>query len=160
MESWLKLVSIWSVFWVKVGIFEKVPTHFSKCVFLDYRIFDKCDFIYVKMAKNDTFLPKKWQNKIFSKNAAQREIFFNIDQYFLVFWEEVVSIWSVFWERVVGIVVSILAFFYRPLLSSLHYMHFCYHTTLKDKNSSDYNQDRHSPPVLMENVPNSTQSYC
>ena len=44
-EFFGKLVSIWSVFWVKVSIFEKVPTHFSKCVFLDYRIFDKCDFI-------------------------------------------------------------------------------------------------------------------
>ena len=49
--------------------------------------------------------------KIFSKNAAQREIFFNIGQYFLVFWEKVVSIWSVFWEKVVSIVVSILTFF-------------------------------------------------
>ena len=58
MENWLKLVSIWSVFWVKVSIFEKVPTHFSKCVFLDYRIFDKCDFIYAKMAKM-IFLKKR-----------------------------------------------------------------------------------------------------
>ena len=48
----------------------------------------------------------------FSKNAAQREIFFNIGQYFLVFWEKVVSIWSVFWEKVVSIVVSILTFFF------------------------------------------------
>ena len=47
------------------------------------------------------------------------EIFFNIGQYFLVFWEKVVSIWSVFWEKVVSIVVSILTFFYRPQLSSL-----------------------------------------
>ena len=69
MENWLKLVSIWSVFWVKVSIFEKVPTHFSKCVFLDYRIFDKCDFIYAKMAKNDTFLAKNDQ-KIFSQKTG------------------------------------------------------------------------------------------
>ena len=53
------MVSIWSVFWVRVSIFEKVPTDFSKCVFLDYRIFDKCDFIYAKMAKNDSVLAKK-----------------------------------------------------------------------------------------------------
>ena len=119
MENWLKLVSIWSVFWVKVSIFEKVPTHFSKCVFLDYRIFDKCDFIYAKMAKNYTFLAKKWPTNFFSKNAAQREIFFNIGQYFLVFWEKVVSIWSVFWEKVVSIVVSILTFFFTD--------HSCHH---------------------------------
>ena len=104
--KWLKLVSIWSVFWVKVSIFEKVPTHFSKCVFLDYRIFDKCDFIYAKMAKNDTFLPKKLPKIFFSINAAQHEIFFNIGQYLLVFWEKVVRICSVFWEKVVSIVVS------------------------------------------------------
>ena len=42
------------------------------------------------------------------------EIFFNIGQYFLVFLEKVVSIWSVFWKKVVSIVVSILTFFYRP----------------------------------------------
>ena len=42
-------------------------------------------------------------------------MFFNIGQYFLVFWEKVVSIWSVFWEKV----VSILTFFYKPQLSSL-----------------------------------------
>ena len=52
------------------------------------------------MAKNYTFLPQKWPKKLFSKNAAQLEIFFNISQYFLVFWEKVVSI-----------VVSILTFF-------------------------------------------------
>ena len=62
-----KSVSIWSVFWVKVSIFEKVPTHFSKCVFLDYRIFDKCDFICAKMAKNGTFLTKKWPKNFLLK---------------------------------------------------------------------------------------------
>ena len=56
--KWLKLVSIWSVFWVKVSIFEKVPTHFSKCVFLDYRIFDKCNFIMQKWLKMTHFWPK------------------------------------------------------------------------------------------------------
>ena len=101
------MVSIWSVFWVKVSIFEKVPTHFSKRVFLDYRIFDKCDFIYAKMAKKDTFLAKKF----FLKKRSTMKIFFNIGQNFLVFWEKVVSIWSVFWEKVVSIVVSILTFF-------------------------------------------------
>ena len=82
MENWLKLVSIWSVFWVKVSIFEKVLTHFSKCVFLDYRIFDKCDFIYAKMAKNDTFLAKKWPKKIFLK---KRRTTWDIFQYWSVF---------------------------------------------------------------------------
>jgi len=107
----LKLISIWSVFWVKVSIFRKVPTNFSKCVFLDYRVFDKWDLIYAKIAKDDTFLAEKWPKYFFSKNAAQRKIFFNIGQYFLVFCEKVVSIWSVFWEKVVSIVVSILTFF-------------------------------------------------
>ena len=119
MENWLKLISIWSVFWVKVSIFEKVPTHFSKCVFLDYRIFDKCDFIFAKMAKNDTFLAKKWPNFFFSKNAAHCEIFSNIGQYYLVFWGKVVSIWSVFWEKVVSKVVSILPFSFTD--------HSCHH---------------------------------
>ena len=72
-----KLVSIWSVFWVKVSIFEKVPTHFSKCVFLDYRIFDKCDFIYAKMAKNDTFFGKKRPN-IFSQKMSHNVRYFSI----------------------------------------------------------------------------------
>ena len=81
MENWLKLVSIWSVFWVKVSIFEKVPTHFSKCVFLDYRIFDKCDFIYAKMAKNDTFLAKKWPKFFSQKTPHNGDIF----QYWSVF---------------------------------------------------------------------------
>ena len=109
----------WSVFWVKVSIFEKVLTHFSKCVFLDYRIFDKCDFIYAKMAKNDTFLVKKKANNFFLKKTPHREIFFNIGQYFLVFWEKVVSIWSVFLEKVVSIVVSILTFLFTD--------HSCHH---------------------------------
>ena len=64
-----------------------------------------------KWLKMTHFLPKNGQKIVFSKNAAQREIFFNIGQYFLVFWEKVVSIWSVFWEKVVSIVVSILTFF-------------------------------------------------
>ena len=67
LEYWLKQVNIWSVFWVKVSIFEKVPTHFSKCVFLDYGTFDKHDFIYAKMAKNDTLLAKKWPKFFFFK---------------------------------------------------------------------------------------------
>ena len=50
-------------------------------------------------------------NNFLLKNAAQRETFFNIGQYFLVFWEKVVSIWTVFWEKEVSIVVSILTFF-------------------------------------------------
>ena len=72
-----KLVSIWSVFWVKVSIFEKVPTHFSKCVFLDYRICDKCDFVYAKMAKNYTFFPQKWP-KLFSQKTPHTVKFFSI----------------------------------------------------------------------------------
>ena len=119
MENWLKLVSIWSVFWVKVSIFEKVPTHFSKCVFLDYRIFDKCDFIYAKMAKNDTFWRKNGQQISLKKRRTTRDIF----QY-----------WSVF-SGISGksgqYFVSILGksgqysgqytdFFYRPQLSSLN----------------------------------------
>ena len=50
---------------------------------------------------------QKWLKRFFSKNAAQLEVFYNIGQYFLVFWEKVVSIWSVIWEKV----VSILTFF-------------------------------------------------
>ena len=51
------------------------------------------------------------------------EIFFNICQYFLVFMEKVVSIWSVFWEKVVSIwsvflekVVSIVVSILQGLL--------------------------------------------
>ena len=92
MENWLKLVSIWSVFWVKVSIFEKVPTHFSKCVFLDYRIFDKCDFIYAKMAKNDTFLAKKWPKKNSQKTLRNVRYFSILVSIFWYFGKK----WSVF----------------------------------------------------------------
>ena len=73
------------------------------------------------MAKNWTFLGKMVKKIFFSKNAAQREIFFNIGQYFLVFCEKVVSIWSVFCEKVVSIVVSIPTFFFTD-----HSCHHCY----------------------------------
>ena len=104
MENLLKLVSIWSVFWVKVSIFEKVPTHFSKCVFLDNRIFDKCDYYFMqKWLKMTHFC-----QKLFSQKRRTMKIFFDIGQYFLVFWEKVVSI-----------VVSILTFFITD--------HSCHH---------------------------------
>ena len=55
--------------------------------------------------------------KFFSKNAAHCEIFFNIDQYFLVFWEKVARV------SILGKSVQYNGqytdFFYRPQLSSL-----------------------------------------
>ena len=52
-----KVMIIWA-FEILYTLFEKVLTHFPKCAFLDYRIFDKCDFIYAKMAKK-IFLKKR-----------------------------------------------------------------------------------------------------
>ena len=44
------------------------------------------------MAKNDTFLPKKWPNIFFSNNAAHREIFLILVSIFWYFGKK----WSVF----------------------------------------------------------------
>ena len=69
-------------------------------------IFRNVYFLVIEYLINVILFMQKWLIMTHFMNAAQREIFFNIGQYFLVFWEKVVSIWSVFWEKVFSIVVS------------------------------------------------------
>jgi hypothetical protein len=63
--------------------------------------------------------PEKVRTKMIYVLPKKRKTFFNIGQYFLVFWEKMVSIWSVFWEKVVSILVSLLTFLFTD--------HSCYH---------------------------------
>ena len=88
------LAKKWSIFFFKKRrtTFVKVPTQFWKCVFLKYRIFDKCDFIYAKMAKMTHFCPKNGQKNFSEKTPHNMRHFSILVSIFWYFGKK----WSVF----------------------------------------------------------------